>query len=346
MEVKKPTKKYLEDRAEQLVVQWERISNKYIEEIDRRTITHRNELMSLIGSFLSKFSGEISMVDMRKNLTQTELRELKKLLSAYQKELESLSELSRVEQKQLTNVKTMQSRKRVNNQDSLQIQLNQHLVEHGRYLVDTTEKIVVEAQENTYTKAAFYLAVGLGAGFMLSKLDTKKPLETKSILSQKTMADIYWDKTTDYQRSLNRSINRQFTQGSDYNTIVKNISKDLGIKDWEAKRIVRTTVSQTCNEVLLNTYSEFGIEMLEFSAILDMRTSDICRFMHGSVFPRSQAQQGVNVPPLHFSCRSVVIPFVDSGDGKNTYSISRDDLVEVDGSESYRNFIKSMYKKR
>lgn len=302
MDAKKPTKKYLEDRAEQLVIQWERISNKYLDEVDIRTVTHRRELINLIGSFLGKFKDKITLQDMRSQLTQSELRELKTLLRAYQRDLDKIEDLSLVEKKQLGAVISMQSRKRVSNLDALQVQLNQHLVEHGRYLVDTNAKIIEETQDNTYKKAMFYLSVGFGVGFALSKLDTERPLKTKSLMTQKTMEDTYWDKTVEYQKRISNSINQQFVQGSDYQTVVKKIEKHMGVKEWEARRIVRTTVSQTCNEILLNTYSDFGIEMVEFSAILDMRTSEICRSMHGSVFPRSEAIQGVNTPPLHPNC--------------------------------------------
>ena len=44
-----------------------------------------------------------------------------------------------------------------------------------------------------------------------------------------------------------------------------------------------------------------------FKAVLDDRTSDICRGMNGRVFPISAWSVGSTVPPLHRNCRSIVV---------------------------------------
>ena len=44
-----------------------------------------------------------------------------------------------------------------------------------------------------------------------------------------------------------------------------------------------------------------------FKAVLDDRTSDICRGMNGRVFPISAWSVGSTVPPLHRNCRSVCL---------------------------------------
>ena len=42
----------------------------------------------------------------------------------------------------------------------------------------------------------------------------------------------------------------------------------------------------------------------QYSAILDDRTTDICRGLHGKTF-RAGDQP---IPPMHFNCRSMLIP--------------------------------------
>ena len=44
----------------------------------------------------------------------------------------------------------------------------------------------------------------------------------------------------------------------------------------------------------------------EFVAILDERTTDMCRHRHGHFFPKDQIEG--NMPPLHFRCRSTIVP--------------------------------------
>lgn len=49
-----------------------------------------------------------------------------------------------------------------------------------------------------------------------------------------------------------------------------------------------------------------GVPMVRFSAVLDGRTSEICRSLHGRVWPVGSA--AIRRPPLHPYCRSTLVP--------------------------------------
>jgi SPP1 gp7 family putative phage head morphogenesis protein len=44
-----------------------------------------------------------------------------------------------------------------------------------------------------------------------------------------------------------------------------------------------------------------------FSAIMDRRTSEVCRACHGKIIPFANTWWNSHYPPLHFQCRSTVI---------------------------------------
>ena len=46
------------------------------------------------------------------------------------------------------------------------------------------------------------------------------------------------------------------------------------------------------------------VEAYQYSAILDDVTSEICGNLHGLTFPKGESP----VPPMHFNCRSVLVP--------------------------------------
>ena len=48
----------------------------------------------------------------------------------------------------------------------------------------------------------------------------------------------------------------------------------------------------------------------EFVAKMDERTSKTCRSMNGKVFKVKDMIPGVNAPPMHVWCRSIVVPKV------------------------------------
>ncbi len=82
-----------------------------------------------------------------------------------------------------------------------------------------------------------------------------------------------------------------------------------------ASRLIRTEVNYFANQGMLLGYEEAGIERYRFLATLDLKTSEICRKLDLKSFPVSEAQAGVNCPPMHPFCRSVTIPDTGSRTG-------------------------------
>ena len=80
------------------------------------------------------------------------------------------------------------------------------------------------------------------------------------------------------------------------------------------------------------------IEAYQFSAIMDERTSDVCRELDGQIFEGGEFANQI-VPPLHFNCRSVLVPVTKFEDYKSSDSYvkpgkepSLEDLQELGGN--------------
>jgi SPP1 gp7 family putative phage head morphogenesis protein len=75
---------------------------------------------------------------------------------------------------------------------------------------------------------------------------------------------------------------------------------------------VRTNVFEAINEAryALFTDPSLGdfIEAIEYSAILDSRTTEICRHLDGRIYPATSDQWNSIRPPNHFNCRSLLVP--------------------------------------
>jgi len=69
--------------------------------------------------------------------------------------------------------------------------------------------------------------------------------------------------------------------------------------------VARTLVNDIYNYAVIQSYIETGTSYFQFQAVIDNRTSDICRMLNGSIFPASEAQH--YRPPLHYRCRSRLI---------------------------------------
>jgi len=73
----------------------------------------------------------------------------------------------------------------------------------------------------------------------------------------------------------------------------------------ESERYARTKFTEVMNRGRLEFFDESGIVTgYQFSAILDNSTSDICEGLNGKIFANGDQP----IPPLHFNCRSLLIP--------------------------------------
>ena len=94
--------------------------------------------------------------------------------------------------------------------------------------------------------------------------------------------------------------------GRPLSTVIDILDED-GKKLTEAalERYARTKHTEVLNKGRLEFFNESGvISGFQYSAILDDRTSEICRGLHGKKFKAGDEP----IPPMHFNCRSVLIP--------------------------------------
>ena len=70
-------------------------------------------------------------------------------------------------------------------------------------------------------------------------------------------------------------------------------------------RYARTKFTEIMNKGRVAFFEKSGaVAGYQYSAILDDRTTDICRGLHGKTFKAGDQP----VPPMHFNCRSMLIP--------------------------------------
>lgn len=80
----------------------------------------------------------------------------------------------------------------------------------------------------------------------------------------------------------------------------------------DARRLIRTETNYVSNQAELESYRSAGVKEYTFTAVLDKRTSEICRELDGKRFPVDRAKVGVNLPPMHPYCRSTTIAVIEN----------------------------------
>ncbi|MGM9543508.1 MAG: minor capsid protein [Romboutsia timonensis] len=112
-------------------------------------------------------------------------------------------------------------------------------------------------------------------------------------------------------KALDDIVIRGLAVGESFDKMADKLAKRMDTSKSNAKRLIMTESARMDNEGLLDYYKRTGVEKLLFVATLDMRTSDICRSMDGEIIEIENAKIGLNVPPLHPYCRSVISPYYE-----------------------------------
>lgn len=82
----------------------------------------------------------------------------------------------------------------------------------------------------------------------------------------------------------------------------------------DAVTIARTATTAVHNDASVATYRAAGpsvVDELRIRAVLDARTSTICRAKDSTRVKIDKAEPGVTIPPFHLQCRSTTEPIID-----------------------------------
>lgn len=122
------------------------------------------------------------------------------------------------------------------------------------------------------------------------------------------LPDIYDNQLANSQKVSNKlfeEVKNGIIKGERYEDISEQIKAGYEKRSLsDIKKIVRTEGTAITNSTSLELFAEEGYKRYTYSAVIDSRTTDICRSLDGDTFLISQAERGINFPPMHVNCRS------------------------------------------
>ena len=147
---------------------------------------------------------------------------------------------------------------------------------------------------------------------------------------------LIWKDREKLVKALDDIVMKGLATGDNYDKMSDKLAKRMDTSKSNAKRLIMTESARMENEGLLSYYQRIGAKQLIFVATLDRRTSEICRAMDGTIIPIEDAKIGLNVPPLHPYCRSVISPHYEGNEpGDRVY---RDTETGKTKSGRYRTY--------
>lgn len=109
-------------------------------------------------------------------------------------------------------------------------------------------------------------------------------------------------------------IQEALEQGLHRKDIIKLLQESEEFKNFSESRlqtITRTEGTKAYNNGRVEQYRSSGgfVQAVQYSAILDRRTTHLCKRLNGKIIPlEDKSLIGMYTPPNHFNCRSILVP--------------------------------------
>lgn len=265
------------------------------------------EIKKDIDSFFTRYANQnkISYAEARKRLTVLEMKEFQAFVQKWLSEAESGNWSSEY----IKYLQKLSQAKYISRLEMLEADVRYQIenIEQGKH-VDMTDLLSINYLASYYDRSytiahGTEIAVRFNA---VTKAGVEKAVRTK--WSQYNYSQTIWNDRDRLVRTMSTIIPQSFSRGLSSNQLGDMISKEMNASCNRGRTLARTEVNYICNQADLDAYKIANVEEYEYLATLDMRTSEICRSLDGTVHKVSQAKVGVNFPPMHPNCRSTTVP--------------------------------------
>ena len=221
----------------------------------------------------------------------------------------------------------------------------------ARNEIRKTTDLYKDVAKNAYYGSIHQIQTQTGIGFSFNELDENLVEKLLAVpWENKNYRDRVWDNATELSNTLKDEVTQAVLTGKSEKLVIDEISNRFNVGEFKAKRLVRTETAYINNEMEALSYIEADIEKYRFVAVLDIRTSHICREHDYKVYDVSKRQVGVNFPPLHPFCRSTTIPVLDTENLSELSRRARDPKtgknIIIPGNMSYNEWYKKYVDKQ
>lgn len=136
----------------------------------------------------------------------------------------------------------------------------------------------------------------------------EKALETR--WKGKNFSSRIWDNTDKLAKRLQELFTVKELSNLPEREMIKRIEQEFNVGKFYASRLIRTEANFFYSKIKLDNWRKRGVKQYQLLAVIDSRTSKICRSINGNVYNVKDAVFGKNVPPLHPFCRTVPVIYL------------------------------------
>ncbi len=314
------TSKYWEKRAREREAHWtDKFQREIEQEMARYYAAALREIEKDILALYARFAQDnaLSMKDTRTLLHGQEFRDWRMGMKDYLAEIKRLKDAGQISESQglLRELNTLAMRSRITVLDKLRSETLRELDSLGRKTETAMGKFLGDAYKDAYYRNVFDIGKeGMFRG-SFSRVDSK---QVENILrtpwSGKNYSERIWNDMKKLEGTIQDMVTQGIHRGLSVQKMTQKVMERMNVSRSNAERLVRTEMNYAQNQAALEGIKDAGMGFFRFVAVLDSRTTPICRGHDGEVFPVEEASPGSNVPPLHPRCRSTIIASLDNDD--------------------------------
>ena len=322
---KKKIDEYWTERALQQEQNAQIVADRYMAQIGQSLADYKHQLVSEIEKFYARYAVDNKMThaEAKQYLTDKERREFKHVT------LERFREMTLNPDTPTPLLDALSYRHRISRKEALLAEIERLTAElYGK--PDGIHDKVTEALSDVYIKGKIHQAKNLAQFGIKEKpilgVDAVKH-KIGSNWSGKTFSTNVWGNEEATYKAISDILNKGLTGGWSIDRMARALSERTGVAYHRADTLVRTETTFYNNLATLDTIKELGGDHYEIVAVLDSRTSEICRLENHEVHSVKEYEPGRTAPPFHVRCRSTIRPAVKS-DKPSPYF----DILQNDGS--------------
>ena len=320
---KKKIDEYWTERALQQEQNAQIVADRYMAQIGQSLADYKHQLVSEIEKFYARYAVDNKMThaEAKQYLTDKERREFKHVT------LERFREMTLNPDTPTPLLDALGYRHRISRKEALLAEIERLTAElYG--MPDGIHDQVTEALSDVYIKGKIHQAKNLAHFGIIEKpilgVDAVKH-KMASNWSGKTFSTNVWGHDAAVYKSISDTINKGLTGGWSIDRMARALSERTGVAYHRADTLVRTETTFYNNLATLDTIKELGGDHYEIVAVLDSRTSEICRLENHEVHSVKEYEPGRTAPPFHVRCRSTIRPAVKSDKPSPYFNILQND---------------------
>ena len=307
---KKKIDEYWTERALQQEQNAQIVADRYMAQIGQSLADYKHQLVSEIEKFYARYAVDNKMThaEAKQYLTDKERREFKHVT------LERFREMALIPDTPTPLLDALGYRHRISRKEALLAEIERLTAElYGK--PDGIHDKVTEALSDVYIKGKIHQAKNLAHFGIIEKpilgVDAVKHKMASNWSGKTFSTNVRGHEEATY-KAISDILNKGLTGGWSIDRMARALSERTGVAYHRADTLVRTETTFYNNLATLDTIKELGGDHYEIVAVLDSRTSEICRLENHEVHSVKEYEPGRTAPPFHVRCRSTIRPAVKS----------------------------------